>query len=193
MTESTDPYLYPGTEVLRNLRDISQPEVLSEFEAEAAGRRLLELTCSPAKGQFNTVHLRTIHQYVFQDVYVWAGQFRTVNISKGGHSFARADFLESALSDLLRKLALERHLQGLDAPTFAKRAAFFMGEINAAHPFREGNGRTQREFIRQLAVKCGFTLNWSRITRDQMTGASRDSFLTGDITGLTGLITACLS
>jgi cell filamentation protein len=116
-----------------------------------------------------------------------------VDISKGGHQFARADFLEIALADLFRKLALEKYLLGLDAPTFAKRAAFFMGEINAAHPFREGNGRTQREFIRQLAVKSGVTLNWSRITRDQMTAASRSSFLTGEIDGLTGLITTCLS
>jgi len=193
MTESTDPYLYPGTEVLKNLRNIRDSEVLSEFEAEAAGRRLLELTASPAEGQFNTVHLRAIHKYIFQDVFAWAGHFRTVDISKGGHQFARADFLEIALADLFRKLGLEKYLLGLDAPTFAKRAAFFMGEINAAHPFREGNGRTQREFIRQLAVKSGVTLNWSRITRDQMTAASRSSFLTGEIDGLTGLITTCLS
>jgi len=192
MTETTDPHLYPGTDVLENLRGIRDNEKLARFEGRSTARRLVQLIKSPTKGEFNTPHLKFIHQYIFQDVYPWAGQFRTVNISKAGHSFARADFVEPALNDIFRKLAFEKHLRGLDSPTFTQRAAFFLGEINAAHPFREGNGRTQREFVRQLAQKAGFTLHWSRTTRDQMTAASRDSFLTGNSTGMIAIIRDCL-
>jgi cell filamentation protein len=77
MTENTDPYLYPGTGVLENLRAIRNSEVLNEFEAESTARRLAQLLNSPTKGKFTTAHLKSIHEYIFQDVYSWAGQFRT--------------------------------------------------------------------------------------------------------------------
>ncbi len=188
MIESTDQYVYPGTDVLRNLRNIQDPAVFCEFEAEATASRILEL--SELKGDLS---LQAIHKYIFQDVFAWAGEFRTVNISKGGHSFGRADFIEPFLHDLFRKLAKENHRRGLDRETFIPRAAFFLGEINAVHPFREGNGRTQREFIRRLAESAGFKLKWLGITRDQMIDASRTSFLTGDSSDLADLISACIS
>ena len=67
-----------------------------------------------------------------------------------------------------------------------------MGEINAIHPFRDGNGRTQREFIRELAVQAGFVIDWSRVTREQMTAASLESFRTGDSTEMAALIVLSL-
>jgi len=192
MSETTDPYVYPGTDVLRNLRDIRDAEKLARFEARSTARRLLELGESPANQGFDTEHLRRVRAYIFQDVFGWAGQFRTVNISKGGHSFARADFIEASLSDLFRKLGRESHLRGLNRPTFVARAAFFLGEINAVHPFREGNGRTQREFLRQLVTQAGFAVDWRGVTREEMITASRDSFLTGNTSGLTRIIENCL-
>jgi cell filamentation protein len=83
MTESTDPYVYPGTNVLKNLRDTSDGDLLARFEAEATSRRIIELIGSPVPGRFDTAHLKAIHKHIFQDVYAWAGQFRTVYISKG--------------------------------------------------------------------------------------------------------------
>jgi cell filamentation protein len=192
MTESTDPYLYPGTDVLKNLRDIRDPDILARFEAEATSRRIVQLINSPLPGRFNTAHLKAIHNHIFQDVYAWAGQFRTVNISKGGHQFGAAPFVEAVLNDLLHKLSTENHLQATDPRVFASQAGFFLGEINAAHPFREGNGRTQREFIRELALRAGFVIDWSRITRNQMTAASRESFQTGDSLALAELISASI-
>jgi cell filamentation protein len=91
-------------------------------------------------------------------VYRWAGEFRTVNISKGGHLFGAAPFLEAALTGVLGKLAAENHLLGLTASEFAARAGYYLGEINAAHPFREGNGRTQREFVGSFTGKPAFLL-----------------------------------
>lgn len=79
-------------------------------------------------------------------------------------------------------------MRGLDARKFASRAGYYMGEINAIHPFRDGNGRTQREFIRELAVQAGFVIDWSRVTREQMTAASLESFRTGDSSEMAALI-----
>jgi cell filamentation protein len=192
MTESTDPYLYPGTDVLKNLRDIRDPDILARFEAEATSRRIVQLINAPVPGRFDTAQLKAIHKHVFQDVYAWAGQFRTVNISKGGNPFGAPAFVESALDDLLQKLSAENYLQAANPKVFASQAGFFLGEINAAHPFREGNGRTQREFIRELGLHAGFVVDWSRITRGQMTAASRESFRTGDSSRLAALIFAAM-
>ena len=192
MTGSMDPYLYPGTDVLKNLRDIRISKIRDRFEAEATTRRIVELIRSPVPGAFDTVHYRAIHQIMFQDVYAWAGQFRTVNISKGGQLFGVAAFIEPALNDVLRKLNRENYLRGAGPESFSQRAGFFLGEINAIHPFREGNGRTQREFIRALGLQAGFAIDWGRVTRDQMIAASRLSFQTGDNSGLAALIASSL-
>ena len=188
MPESSDPYTYPGTNVLRNLLHILDAEQLAAFEANATARRLIELRATLLSGQFDVAPLKAIHRYIFQDVFAWAGKFRTVNISKGGHLFGVAAFVEPALQDLLRKLAREQCLQGFDSRTFARRAGFYMAELNAIHPFREGNGRTQREFIRELGMSAGFMIDWSRVTREQMTAASIESFKTGDSSGMAALI-----
>jgi cell filamentation protein len=131
-------------------------------------------------GRFDVAHLKAIHRYIFQDVYEWAGQFRTVNISKGGHLFGIAAFLEPALQQILEKLAIENYLVHLEAATFADRAAYFLGELNAAHPFREGNGRTQREFIREVGLQSGHYIDWRATTPEEMTEASRLGHVSGD-------------
>jgi len=188
MPESLDPYTYPGTDVLRNILDIRDPQQLAAFEGNATAARLIELDASPLVGPFDVAHLKAIHRYIFQDVYRWAGEFRTVNISKGGHLFGVAAFVDPALQEVLRKLAGEHLLKGSDHQKFATRAGFYMGEINAIHPFRDGNGRAQREFIRELAIKAGFVIDWSRVTREQMMAASLESFKTGNSSGMAALI-----
>ena len=188
MPESSDPYTYSGTDVLRNLLDLRDPQQLAAFEANATAARLIELDERPLVGRFDVAHLKSIHQHIFQDVYRWAGEFRTVNISKGGHLFGAAAFVGPASEELLRKLSEQRNLKALDAREFATRAGYYMGEINAIHPFRDGNGRTQREFIRELAIHAGFIIDWRRVTREQMTAASLESFKTGDSSEMAALI-----
>jgi cell filamentation protein len=137
------------------------------------------------------VHLTSIHRFIFQDVFSWAGELRSVNISKDGQLFGLAQFLASALDAVFKKLSTENHLAGLDREAFAGRAGYYLGELNAIHPFREGNGRTQREFFRQLALYRGYRILWSRTTRQQMTEASIRSFKYGDSKGLIDLLLAC--
>src|SRR5438477_5771719 len=108
MTGNSDPYLYPGTNVLKNLRGLTDPELLERFEARRTHRRIAELIDRPAPGRFDLAHFKSVHRYIFQDVYEWAGQCRTVNMSKGGHFFGLAAFLESAVTQTLEKLATEK-------------------------------------------------------------------------------------
>jgi cell filamentation protein len=181
----SDPYLHPGTNVLKNLRGLIDPEQLSRFEAA-------ELIEKPLPGRFDIEHLKAVHRYIFQDVNEWAGQFRTVNLSKEGHLFGLVPFLEPVLLKSLEKLRLENYLLELDVAAFAGRAAYFLGELNAVHPFREGNGRTQREFLRDLALRAGHYIDWRRTTPEEMLTASRLSHVTGDLSLLTGLLRSAL-
>ena len=184
-----DPYVYPGTTVLRNLRGIRDPDEAATVEALATAKRLTELHEKPGKGRFDLEHLRAIHRALFQDVYDWAGEFRTVNIRRSGQFyFAYAEHIASTLTSTFDVLKRENHLAGLDREQFSARAGYFMGELNAIHPFRDGNGRTQREFIRQLAVRNGLQLDWSRVTRAQIYEASETSFSKADNSGLARVI-----
>jgi cell filamentation protein len=191
-TESSDPYLYPGTTVLKNLRGLIDPQKLAAFEARSTHRRLTELFEAPLSGSFDTAHLKAIHGFIFHDVFEWAGQFRTVDISKGGHLFGRAAFLETALEQIFEKLAAENHLAGLGQDKFAQRAAYYLGELNAAHPFREGNGRAQREFIRELGLKAGHYIDWRGTTPEEMTEASRLSHGMGEAALFAKIIRKCM-
>lgn len=188
-----DPYVYPGTNVLKNLREIRDLDLLQQFEADVTTLRIKELENSPVPGSFDTRHLKEIHRYIFQDVYSWAGQFRTVSIARAGQFyFARPEYVESSLNRLFGELRKQNHLTGQTADGFATRAGHYLGEINAIHPFREGNGRTQREFIRELARQNGCLIFWSRITPEQMREASRISFQQGNNAYLSEIIRTTL-
>lgn len=148
----------------------------------------MELDVKPLRGQFDVRHFKAIHKFIFQDVFKWAGEFRTVNISKGGQLFGMCAFVESALNELLLRLPKENYLKDLAPSAFAARTGFYLSEINAIHPFREGNGRTQREFIRELGAAAGYAIDWGKVTREQMTAASIESFLTGKSATMARLI-----
>jgi len=186
-----DPYVYPGTNVLRNLRDIRDAGQLSQLEAIATTRRIIELAHKPVVGLFDVRHLQAIHRYIFQDVYEWAGEFRTVNIAKSGDPFAFHQHIASSLDKAFSELGRERYLKGADVERFARRAAYYLGEINAVHPFREGNGRAQREFIRQLGLHNGLVLDWRQISQEEMIEASRRS-LRVDNCGLEAVVRKAL-
>ena len=180
--ESVDPYAYPGTGVLRNKPGIRNEGALREFEYEQTASRLKGLRQQPIAGKFDLEHLKAIHAHIFQDVYEWAGQLRTVRISKGGSDFARPAFIESEGKRLSAGLASDNYLQGLEKPQFVERLAHHYGEWNALHPFREGNGRSTREFVGQLAREAGYELDQTRIdnNKDEWNRAARNS-LHGDL------------
>ncbi|NQX67864.1 Fic family protein [Paenibacillus alba] len=120
-------------------------------------------------GSFDFAHLQVIHHYLFHDVYpLFAGKIREEDISKGNFNFAYTQHILPQAKEIFSKLKDENHLIELDVEIFSLKAALFMGDLNHLHPFREGNGRAQREFLRCLALNTGFKLDWSLVHKDEI-------------------------
>jgi cell filamentation protein len=168
-----DPYCYPGTTVLMNLRGLRDPARLEEFEAEMVIARFGQPL---PVGRLTYSHYCAIHRHLFQDVYAWAGKIRTVQISKGGSTFCYPENIGREMERLFKTLANDNHLKGLDAATFASKAAHVLSELNAVHPFREGNGRTQLAFLVALASQAGHPLAEDRFDPEEMLKATIISF-----------------
>lgn len=173
-----DPYLYPGTQTLKNLANIRDPEKLAQFEAQATLRRVLEMRQRPIEGAFDTAHFKTIHRHLFQDVYEWAGQFRTTMLGKAQHLggpvvyFTPPHLLEHEAERIFARLHRANVLQGLSRGEFAKKAAQLLRALNKLHPYREGNGRTQRAFVEAVARQAGHALYFDVISKERMVQAS---------------------
>ena len=185
--DADDTYCYPGTDVLRNKAEITDANELDAYEGELSTLRSIEILENPIAGQFDLAHLQRIHLALFQDVYDWAGKIRTVDISRGNSRFANVRFIESAANDIFNKLARENWLRGLDVNALSKRLAHYLSEINALHPFREGNGRVQRIFISQLSQSAGYQLDYSDLEQEQIYQAMELAF-NGDESILADLI-----
>ena len=169
-------YCYPGSDVLKNKLGIQNQEKLREVERKLTALRISDLIRKPIKGSFDLAHLCMIHFYIFQDLYAWAGELRKVDISKG-NMFCRVMYLPSQADVVFGAIRRENRLKDLDRKTFVNRMAYHFSELNALHPFREGNGRSQREFIRELALYNGYAIDFTKAERDEMFNASVDSFL----------------
>jgi cell filamentation protein len=180
----SDPYVIPGTRCLRNKLSLEDAGALKDVEAKIVSIRDVEVARSVLPGEYNSGHLQAFHRHLFQDVYDWAGKFRTVDIGKGGVYFANWTFLDDEVSSVLAQLERDSWLTGLQRERFVQRLAYYYGELNARHPFREGNGRTQRAFLRQLAASAGWRLDWSELSRSDNIEASRQSLVTADVTML---------
>jgi cell filamentation protein len=179
--------------ILRNTLGITDPHELEPHIARLSYWRVAELLVTPVKGHFDIPHLRSIHRHIFQDVFPWAGDLREVTTSRtNSFSFPPPQFLILSLETLFTNLRKEDHLKHLERDRFILRAAHYLGELNAIHPFREGNGRAQREFIRTLALTAGHPISWKNLTAEENNEASRISFATGNTTGLAAILRKCL-
>jgi cell filamentation protein len=168
-----DPYCYPGTTVLKNKLRLVVQKDLDAFEAEIVAQRAEEPLPT---GKLTYPHYRAIHRHLFQDVYDWAGKIRTVRISKGGSMFCYPESIDREMSKLFGSLAGQKQFKGLTAEAFATRAAHFLAELNAIHPFREGNGRIQLTFLTLLAEVAGHPLAIERLDPDDVMQAMIESF-----------------
>ncbi len=183
-------YCYPGTEVLINKFNEHDPRALSQYERMYTGARIIDLLKKPIKGNFDLPHLQAIHRYIFQDMYSWAGELRQVNISKE-ILFCDAQFIEKTISKVFNQLKEEDFLKNCNEHDIAYKAGYYLGEINAVHPFREGNGRAQREFIRELLIPLGFKVDYSLCDPKMMLYASINAFA-GDYDLMTELFDKCI-
>ena len=183
-------YCYKGTNTLKNILNIRDSKTLQKYEAKITAAKLFALRQIGILGNFDIAHLKKIHKFLFEDVYPFAGAFRNENIAKGVFRFAEYEYIEPELNRLLNKLKNEDYLADFPKEEIAKKLAYYLSELNVLHPFREGNGRTIREFIRELALKNKYVLNLSNVSPKDFLNASIKSIANTD--DLTNLIYTCL-
>lgn len=174
----SDPYIDPETGVLRNRLGISDPDQLEAAESDFTAVRLAGLVRRSLPGDYDLAHLQRFHERIFRDVYPWAGQLRTVVISKGA-TFCLPQHIESFAADVFGRLSAADVLRGRGREWFIDGLTELLADLNALHPFREGNGRTQRAFCAQLAHDAGHHLRWAAMDPLENITASRAS-LAGD-------------
>jgi cell filamentation protein len=175
----TDRYVYPGSDCLRNRPGIRDAKELECVEAERTSSILALLERSPIPGRYDVDHLKKFHRRIFGDVYDWAGELRTVAIAREQSLFALPEHLEPYLTRVRSDLAEDDSLRGLPRQQFVERLTHYYAELNAVHPFRDGNGRTLRAFLGQLAHDAGYRIRWERIGGEGNNRASAAS-LRGD-------------
>lgn len=169
-----DPYVYPDTYVLINKFDERNASKLLKLERRLSMLATLELRIKTFK-TFNFSTLQYIYRKMFEDIYSWAGEIRKVDISKGNSLFCPAGNIEAYAKDIFDGLAKKGYLKGLEKDNFCNEAADLLGDLNALHPFREGNGRATREFLYHLSLNAGYYLNFALVDKERYIKASIES------------------
>lgn len=172
-TAESDPLCYPGTNVLRNKEDIRDQDDLDELETAMFMVRSEEPW---PDGDLDVSHYLALHHHLFQDVYEWAGEIRTIRIGKGGNWFCYPEHIRMQLEQAFKLLVDTDQFMGLEPGEFAVKAAHLLAEINAVHPFREGNGRTQLTFLALLTERVGLPFNADVLDRGRVMEAMIESF-----------------
>ncbi len=182
-------YIYtdPKTGILRNLADITDPDDLLFFESVAVAKRIQELYEKPVRIK-GIDSLLSIHRHLFQDVYSWAGKRRKVEISKAGKQFFPTSHFDNAFRFIDTLISDYRSISKGNNMQIAEKLAEILDNVNYLHPFREGNGRAQREFLRLLALEKGLALNLNPPDNKNVYDQYMDGTINSDIKTLTKLI-----
>lgn len=168
-----DPYSYRGLDCLRNRLGLRDPALLQAFELEMSTLRAEEPL---PMGRFGPAHYRRVHRHLFQDVYSWAGRYRTVRTAKDGNWFCFPENIEGQMNQLFRRLVMPPFGPGAGFDAFIAAAADFLADLNAIHPFREGNGRSQLSFLHLVALWADHPLRLDQIKRETFLPAMIESF-----------------
>ena len=166
-----DPYAYKGTTTLKNRLGLRNADQLEAFELEMTTIRASEPL---PRGRYDAPHYRRVHRHLFQDVYAWAGSYRTVRTAKGGNPFCFPEHIEAQMNRLFETIGAVVNAAG--AEVFVPEAARFLGELNAIHPFREGNGRSQLTFMAIVGQAAGYPLAFDRVRRETFLPAMISSY-----------------
>lgn len=171
-------YFTSHDDVLENKLGISDPKMLKQLEEEIVSYRTAEVFSSFHVKVFDFECLKEIHRRLFSDLYEFAGKVRVVDMKRGDNAvpFCYVQFIESEQTRVFRKLRLENELVGLERGTFIKKLVWLASELNALHPFRDGNGRAIRCFLVLLAANAGYELDYSRVTKEELIEADISAF-----------------
>lgn len=178
-----DKVYYPGTDVLINKYDIRDAKAATTAEYKFASARELQLRENPIRGKFDLAHLQSIHKHVFQDMYEWAGQLREVDFAKRHKDtgfvsrFTPVDDMAAKSEELAKFIEKNNQLKGLSKLDFVKTITEVHSKLNELHPFREGNGRSARVFLTQLAREAGYEFDITKIDKDRWNLASHKAMM----------------
>lgn len=178
-----DPYLIENTNILKNKLNITDKDELLRQEKIIVLKKLVQLFLSPIKGEFDTNHLLYIHKFLFDEIYPFAGLFRETELSKNGDNFLELDFIKKSLKESLADLNSR-----IKEVSSAGEYAFLLGDIYNSliviHPFREGNGRSIREFLREFVYAKNndicfgqFELDFTKMNKDNMLLGIKERYL----------------
>lgn len=184
---TVDPYFDETIGELRNLLGAKSAEELKELEPQIVFANELELDSVSIPRTNDLDEVLLIHKQLFRDVYDWAGQIRMVDIKKNDATaefFLPVSKIASAAVYVFTELTKEKYLTGLDKEVFVKRIAYYCDQLNYIHPFREGNGRTQRVFWSRVARDAGYEINWDKVVGSENDEASKLAAETMDLSGL---------
>lgn len=182
MPKANDPYIQKNG-VLKNKLGLTSENELDKAEALKTNIRLALIDKEGPMGPFNYGRLKATHHYIFQDIYEWAGQPRTISISKGHTTFTPSYLIQHHTENLFSSLEKDNFLKDLKPKEFTEKITEFFAYLNQIHPFREGNGRTQRAFTEALAKQAGYNIAFDISNKERMIDISIKSH-EGDLSGM---------
>ena len=183
-------YCYSGTSILKNKLNIRDEHILEQAELELSG--LSSSLIDYAEPPYNLQYLQAIHTQLFGDLYEWSGQLRQIDISKGDTRFCTFSRIEIETNKLLNSLQQQNYFQDQESKYFIPKLADLYCELNVIHPFREGNGRTQRIFFEHLIAYCGYGIDWSKInSKEHWVQANIEGFY-GNLQPLIQIFDSCI-
>ena len=188
-TTTQSIYCYPDSNVLKNKLNIRDNKLLKTAEEEITSIKQMELLKNPIKGNFSKAHIMNIHKFIFEDIYSFAGKIRREQISKSDTIFYPPNLIDRELDKVFAKIKEKNMLRETDEEKVFDNLAYVMAELNIIHPFREGNGRSIREFIRIMAKRVRYDLNWGNVDKEELLEASILSV--DDYRVLVGILESC--
>ncbi len=169
-------YTYKNSDVLINKLDIKDEKKLKEYETKVVALKLASLQKLKFNRTYDEKHLKFIHQYLFCDVYDFAGCYRLENITKDNFLFSQYEFIPENIKDIMKKINIEE-FKKLSFNDLINIISTIMTDLNVLHPFREGNGRATREFIREILEDLGYEINWFLIDYNEILSASKKAIV----------------
>lgn len=165
-------YTYPASNVIKNKMDIKDEKKLEEYERQMVAFKLATIRKHQMPEKFDANRLKYIHEFLFSEIYDFAGKYREENITKDNFMFAQFEYIDENVNEILNKIDVEK-LKEMSFDEKLKNISYYMTELNVLHPFREGNGRTIREFIRQLLNELKLDIDFSKIEYEEIIRVSK--------------------
>ena len=164
-------YTYKGTDILKNKLGIKDEKLLKEYETRIVAFKIATISTVILPMDYTPERLKFIHKYLFDDIFYFAGEYREENITKGNFRFSEFEYIEENIQRIFNNIKIDE-MRKMSFNDFVKQISYIMTELNVLHPFREGNGRTIRELVREICFDCGYVIDWYEINHDDILRAS---------------------